>query len=412
MQLAVLTSTISRKAGGMYESVRHLHRAIENQPPVVVLATLDDFTEEDRSVWTPMDVRTFPIKGPRSLSYSPMMCDALNRLRPDLVHVHGLWQGPSMACVQYHSKNRTPYLVSPRGMLDPWALNNSLWKKRLAGLLFENKHLGKSACLHALCESEANSMRAFGLRNPIAILPNGVTIPDLGVAISSGNLPYQGERKILLFLGRLHPKKGLVNALRAWSKLLGYSSCSKCSEAEGWQFVIAGWDQGGHLEELKCLCRELGIAESSISVSEFLDGYTNNTGQKKAAVVFVGSAFGSEKDRLLRCASAFILPSLSEGLPMSVLEAWSYDIPVLMTDHCNLPEGFSAGAAIRMGIDVDHMAEGIRLLLEASGSEISSLKTNGKVLVEQRFTWEKIARQMQSVYEWLLGGGAPPTCVR
>ena len=68
-----------------------------------------------------------------------------------------------------------------------------------------------------------------------------------------------------------------------------------------------------------------------------------------ASVVFLGPQFGAEKSECYRACDAFILPSLSEGLPMTVLEAWSYAKPVLMTAECNLPEGFAAGAAVRIG---------------------------------------------------------------
>lgn len=137
---------------------------------------------------------------------------------------------------------------------------------------------------------------------------------------------------------------------------------------------------------------------------------------------FLGPQFGAEKDACYRNCDAFILPSYSEGLPMAVLEAWAYAKPVLMTPECNLPEGFTANAAIRIeqvGRDTP-CAQGLAFTIEAGLSELirlppSALRTmgdNGRSLVASRFTWPKIAQDMKSVYDWTLGGGTKPTCVR
>jgi poly(glycerol-phosphate) alpha-glucosyltransferase len=128
-------------------------------------------------------------------------------------------------------------------------------------------------------------------------------------------------------------------------------------------------------------------------------------------VIFTGPTFGDAKDALLRRASAFILPSFSEGLPMSVLEAWAYGLPVFMTDHCNLPEGFASGAALRIGTDVESIAQGMCGLFRSPISDLRSLGQNGRSLVSERFTWPRIAGQMKEVYEWMLAGGAQPECV-
>ena len=175
---------------------------------------------------------------------------------------------------------------------------------------------------------------------------------------------------------------------------------------------------------MKRLCDELGLAYSDIPAAEFVDestteperptplGTSGRARRSSPTVIFVGPAFGETKDALLRRASAFILPSFSEGLPMSVLEAWSYRLPVLMTEHCNLPEGFAADAALRIGTDVESIAEGMRLLLRSPVSDLRSLGDHGRQLVSERFTWPQVAAQMKEVYGWVLGGGEKPDCVR
>jgi len=256
MQLAVLTTTISRKAGGLFESVRHVHREIAQTVSTRVLSLQDEYTEQDLSVWKDLQIDIFSHLGPRSLSYSPALNQALDEANPDIVHVHGLWQGPSIASNQYYRRTKHPHLISPRGMLDPWALQNSLWEKKLIAKLFEHRHLETAACLHALCESEARSMCEFGLKNSICVIPNGVSLPK---SEKKESLVEDGKKR-MLFLGRLHHKKGLLNALRAWESVI------KTEKRTEWQFIIAGWDQNGHESELKRLCDEMDLSYSDCPV--------------------------------------------------------------------------------------------------------------------------------------------------
>jgi poly(glycerol-phosphate) alpha-glucosyltransferase len=220
--------------------------------------------------------------------------------------------------------------------------------------------------------------------------------------------------KTLLFLGRLHPKKGLVNALRAWATARKRSGGAVLE----WRFVIAGWDQGGHEAELIQLCRELGL-KSAFMDSKHRPSQRKLTVEKRcgegecldAEVLFHGPAFGQEKEDLLRSAVAFILPSLSEGLPMSVLEAWSYGLPVLITPQCNLAEGFSIDAGIRIETRVEDIGTGLETLFLMSDGDRKGMGDRGRELVRERFTWRRVAAEMKSVYEWVLGGGPPPECI-
>src|SRR5690606_14930940 len=197
-------------------------------------------------------------------------------------------------------------------------------------------------CLHALNEAEARAIRAFGLNNPICVVPNGVDPPpDVARARPAWAEQVAQDRRILLFLGRLHPKKGLGNLLCAWKEV-------RSRATDDWLLVVAGWDQGGHERRLRRLAEEYGIAPT---------------------LRFVGPQFGDDKAASLALADAFVLPSVSEGLPVAVLEAWSHGLPVLMTEACNLPEGFAAGAALAIGPDPAGIALGLRRLFAMSDAE-------------------------------------------
>lgn len=157
-------------------------------------------------------------------------------------------------------------------------------------------------------------------------------------------------------------------------------------ETDVWHLVVAGWVQGRHGQELRRLCADLGLART---------------------VHFVGPQFGLSKAASFRRADAFILPSFSEGLPLAVLEAWSYALPVVMTRECNLPEGFETGAAIPVEVTTRSIAEGLRRLFRMADGERRAMGYRGRHLVARRHDWSVIAARMSSVYEWLLGGLVP-----
>jgi poly(glycerol-phosphate) alpha-glucosyltransferase len=313
-----------------------------------------------------------------------------------------LWLYPSIATKNYSRKNNRPYLISPHGMLDPWALKNSRWKKKIVYALFERAHLRGARCLRALCASEANSMRRLQLKNDIAVIPNGI---DLPAAVTLSQPPWKNfvepGKKVLLFLSRIHPKKGLVNLLKAWAQNRKTESGNQ--KAEEWVLAIAGWDQGGHELELKRLATELELVWSDVR--------TPGPKGKFPGVIFLGPQFNAAKSACYRHCDAFVLPSFSEGLPMVVLEAWANSKPVIMTPECNLPEGFSAGAALKVETTEASLVAGLNELQRMTDAERRAMGNRARELVVARFTWSQIAQQLSAVEQWILGGGAKPDCV-
>ena len=389
-KVSMLAPYISRRGGGLTDCVRSLSRFLENEHPlhVDVISVKDEFSAEDRTSWRDLSVHLLPSKS-AAFRYAPDLSRQLSSLTPDLVHTHGIWTYLSVTAVRWsRSKGGVtprPYVVSTHGMLDPWALHNSRWKKIIAGFAFERRHLKNAACIHAINRAEAAAIRAFGLKNPICIIPNGVEVPASNAADRTPPWPAHtiSDRKVLLYLGRLHPKKGLSILLRGWKEAFKHE--------KDWILVIAGWDQGGHRRELEQLTRELKIADS---------------------VEFTGPVFGKARDTAYQNADAFVLPSLSEGQPLVVLEAWSHARPVLMTQECNLPEGFENGAAIRMSATVEGVAGALGKLFASEKSALEEMGCRGRDLVICNFSWSQIASQMFAVYKWLLGHSAPPECVQ
>lgn len=384
----MLTASVSRKAGGVFDGVRRLSQSLhmDHGVDIEVLSLEDEYTAEDIATWSPLTPRTYPVRVSRQYGYARGLGKALKDVKTDIVHSHGLWMYTSTAAHRFARRAGCPRVVSAHGMLDPWAVHNAQWKKKIAVWLYEDRHLKDATCIRALTLSEAESIRAYGVRNPICVIPNGIDLPRS----NSRNSPsWKGkafeDKNVLLYLGRIHPKKGLLNLVRAWSVLKKDGSPS----ARTWVLAVAGWDQGGHEEDLKRLAEGLGASD----------------------IHFVGPQFGDDKNATYAHADAFVLPSLSEGLPMTVLEAWAYALPVVMTAECSIPEGFQADAAVCVETDVESIARGIRDLFGMSEAERRKMGARGCALVCNRFVWSMVACEMKSVYQWILGGGAEPACV-
>ena len=386
MRVGLLTSWLSHRGGGVPEAMRPLARHLGAQGlGVSVFGLADSADGALQNGWSQASLATAIPFLPRAFGYAPALAGLLERSDIDLIHVHGLWMYSSLAGVRWSSRCQRPRIVSPHGMLDPWARRHSGWKKRIAGALYEHTHLRGAACLHALSEAEVRAIRTAGLRNPVCVIPNGVDLP-MGQPSSAPPWADRVEgRRVLLFLGRLHPKKGLASLIRAWARV------QRDHAARDWALVVAGWDQGGHARALERLVDELSLQRS---------------------VFFVGPQFDQAKAASYARADAFILPSLSEGLPIAVLEAWSHGLPVLMTEACNLPEGFGAGAALSIEPNAAGIAHGLNELFAMRIAERSAISARARKLAEERFAWPAIATQMKDVYHWVGGLGAIPATVR
>lgn len=378
LHVGMIASSLTGAAGGIHEAMRGQSSALLRAGcqvswlgPMQPGAAVPLGGESIRFVFS-------RVIGPPRFALSTDLFEKVCETRPDVLHLHGLWMLPSLTALRWGRLTKRPVIISPHGMLDSWAIANRSWKKRLALLAFERANLHEAACIHALNMAEVEAIRENGFTNPIALIPNGVDQIEQSKKVPTGDV------RELLFLGRLHPKKGLAETLRAWRRLGEIDPVLSA----GWRLVIAGWDDGGHEASLRRLAVELGIEKR---------------------VEFSGPLFGPDKDRAFSRASAFILASHSEGQPMAVLEAWSHGVPVYMTEGCNLPEGFACNAAIRIENDPFEIAA---TLAQTLGSlDLNKIGGNGRNLVSQRFCWDTVARDYLATCEWLLGRADRPACI-
>lgn len=383
MKLHIFNPYLSRNGGGIFTVISELYTThtfkFSKYSKMEFWGFQDRFSKDDNQLLLGK-IHLYPIKYRvlNKLFYSKILKQDLTNCisSVDLIHLHSLWMYPSYIITKLQRKKNYKKLISTHGMLDKWALNNSRLKKIIAMALFEKTNLNSANCVHALCEQEYHDIRKIASKVPIAIIPNGINLP-----IEKFSKQQNHEEKTVLFLSRIHPKKGLVNLIYAWGKI----------KTSNWKLIIAGPDENDHTSKLIQLIKELNLEKS---------------------VKLIGPKFGEEKTILLSKSDAFILPSFSEGLPMSVLEAWSYKLPVIMTPQCNLPDGFQTNSAIRIEPEIESIVDGLNKLFTMNENDLIQMGLNGYKLVCKKYTWESVAKQMIELYDWVLGKIEKPSFVR
>jgi len=305
--------------------------------------------------------------------------------RAEVVHLHGLWQAHTRRGSAAARAARIPYLIAAHGMAEPWALRHKRWKKRIYLACVEARNLRRAACLHALSRPEIEHLRRLAPWTPICFVPNGVDLSFFeclpGRAVLEADHPELAGKFVVLFFGRVHVKKGLDLLAQAMGRLAPFYP--------ELHLLIAGNDDGAW-----CSFRD-EIASLGLS----------------HRMTYLGHVGGEKARQVWAAADAFLLPSYSEGFSMAVLEAMACRLPSLITTACHFPEAKAAAASIVVSPDVDSVTQGMRDLLDRSPAERRRLGESGRRLVEERYTWDRQAERLASVYSWLCGGGDPPDVV-
>ena len=309
--------------------------------------------------------------GPTKLFYSNSLrreCEGWVN-KADVVHGHGFYVYPNFTLGRHARRLQKPMVYHAHGFFDPWILARSKLKKGLVNLLFENANFRHANLWRALSEKEVDQIRDYGIKAPIEVIPNGVELPQNRrkeeVEALQALYPKQ-RRKRLLFLSRVHPKKGLDLLISSWTKLDNLLTAD-------WEIAVFGPDEGGHQADLEETIIELGLNDQ---------------------IRFYGSVSGQDKEAAFRSGDIFILPSYSEGFPMAVLEACSYGLPVIQTTECNFPELSRVGGAWECQPDAQSLKLTLQEALSEDDSELSQRGAIGRNLVEESYSWKSIARQL------------------
>lgn len=308
---------------------------------------------------------------------------ALNRLHlpqgASLIHSHGVWMAVNHWTARCARERRLPLVLQPHGMLEPWAMSFKAWKKRVAMGLYQWRDLQTAQVLVATAEAEYENLRAFGLRQPIAIIPNGIHMPVASHEIPVG-AHHQSQQRTALFLSRIHPKKGLLNLIDAWAQM----------QAGGWRLQIAGPDEGGHLAEVMARARQMGVSD---------------------AVEYVGMVEGEAKSALYRRADLFVLPTFTENFGVVVAESLAHGLPVITTRGAPWADLETYGCGWWIDTGVEPLVQALREAMALSDEQRHGMGARGQDYV-RRYDWGGIAAQTAAVYRWVLGQGDKPDCVQ
>jgi poly(glycerol-phosphate) alpha-glucosyltransferase len=320
--------------------------------------------------------QTLPMNNPGiSLTFARELDRRISEF--DIVHIHAIWNFPTYYAMRAALRADVPYMVAPQGSLEPWALRQNYWGKRIYGSLAEIPLFQRATYLQGVSATEVEQIKTYGLHAPTVVIPNGVRlepfdreVPPLSVQLGLGP-----SRRTILYLSRLHPKKGTDILIEAFSRL---------SDDDRTVLVIMGGDAGsGYAASLKQLASQHGIASRCI---------------------FRGEVKGDEKYAALLGADLFVLPSHSEGLPVAVLEAMAASRPVVITPGCNLPEVGEVDAGCIVAPDAAELAKSLQTLV-SDPERATQMGRNARKLVEERFAWERIATRTLEVYREARAGG-------
>jgi len=288
----------------------------------------------------------------------------------DIVHQHGIRTFQSIAAYYYCSKYEVSYILSPHGSLPQ--INNWIFLKKMYDYVLGNKILAKASKIIATTPAEADQCRKLGIKeNKIVQSTNGIDIDEYK------QLPERGafrknyhirERRIVLFLGRIHKIKGLDILATAFTELL--------RGGEDVRLVIAGQDYG-YSAELKKILRML------------------NVGNK---VTFTGFLSGREKLQAYVDADVYVLPSIYESFSTTVLEALACDTPVIVTDRCYIADVIDGQAGLVVPYDKNQLRDALLHMLSDDKMRLQ-FGEKGRLLVRDKFNWKKIAEQIENVYE-------------
>ncbi|MDG5750638.1 glycosyltransferase [Qipengyuania sp. XHP0211] len=366
-RIGLLTARASRANGGVFEAVVGQVGLLKRLGAVpVVIAVEDEAHVADAWRLDDAEVRLAKQVGPDQPGFAPQLAIQLKEAKLDLLHLHGIWTYASRAAAHWANNSGGPLVISPHGMLDPWITERNRWKKNLARFAWERDAWKSATAFHALTQDEAADIRREAGGAEIGVIPNPAPKPS----------PPR-ERiapPMALYLGRIHEKKNLIALMEGWLAALPDLPPDA-------SLTIAGW----------------GDEEGVAALERFLEPVG-------PSIQFIGAAFGSQKAALFDVARFTVLPSLSEGLPMAMLDSWAAGVPTVMSNACHLPDGYDAGAALRCGTDKASIARALVSGFALDEPEWLSRSQSAQALASGPFGPEEVAGQWEQLYGNFLKG--------
>ena len=375
MKILYLSSNISNEAGGYSESsllLREKLDMLKNNDAYLFgfwkskNFRLNYILSDKINIFSDGLISKFP--------FSFLYLKKMFLFRPNLIDVQGLWSSASLFNLIYNKLRPTPYVVTPRGMLEKWALNQSYFKKLIYYHLIEKYHLKNAACLRATSDMEMNTFKKLGFKNKIINIPNSIKIPKIKLKIKFKNK----KKKRILFLNRIHKKKGISELLNAWKHIH--------NKYLDWELVICGFDENGYRDKMIKLSNDL----------------------KLNRVVWKNFVIGKDKDKLFRSSDLFILLSHSENFGLSIAEALSFGLPVITTTNTPWKDLKKYNCGWCIDLKMKKIIKTMENAICLNPKKKISMGKRGRAWVIRDFSDQSIAPKLQSAYNWILNKGPKP----
>ena len=297
--------------------------------------------------------------------------------RFELIQIQSVWEMPYHKVMVEARKLNIPYIVTPRGMLEPWSLSQKKWKKRLAWWLYQRNDVQKSVCVFTTAKMEADHVSNLGITTCKAVIPNGIETDSYPCKTSIDVV-----KKQVLFLSRVHVKKGIEILFDAWKRIH--------SEFAEWQLLVVGNGEAEYIQSLENRVACLGLKDS---------------------IKILPPVFGNDKIQLYQESALFCLPSYSENFGMAIAEAMSCGTPVISTTNCPWEILNETKTGWCIDLSVDNLEYALREALTMNPTELYDMGQKASKLIYDNFDYRSVTRKTLRLYEWLLGGGEKPEFV-
>ena len=373
MKILSFVSSLDLSSGGPSRSVPMLAKGLAELGVDITLMTIRSENMNTHA----LEGTTVKLKVLESTFSRKEIAKYLEDERFELIQIQSMWDLPYHKVMVEARRLGIPYIVTPRGMLEPWSLSQKKWKKKLAWWLYQRNDVQKSACVFTTAKMEADHVSELGITTCKAVIPNGIETVGYPCKSSIG-----GVKKQVLFLSRVHVKKGIELLFEAWKRIH--------PDFSDWQLLVIGNGEAEYIHSLENRVDSLGLKDS---------------------IKILPPVFGEAKINVYQESALFCLPSFSENFGMVIAEAMSCGTPVITTTNCPWTILNETNTGWCIDLSVDNLEHALR---EAMGMDANALYDMGQKaskLIYDNFDYRSVTRRTLQLYEWLLGGGEKPEFV-